>query len=101
MLLPSFDTFIFHKPTGACGGDRWDFLPNGNNPNISQEIPIGLFNPWNDGGDAPNGSTQAPRTPTRAVLAFDMRNLTPNANILSADLVLTVGRSNNWTSDAQ
>ena len=97
ILLPAFDTFIFHQASGASGGDRWSrIIPSASTPETSEELIVGLFNPWNDGQDALNGTTQAPRTPTRSILGFNVAGLTSNINVLSAELKLTVSRHNNW-----
>jgi len=97
ILVPSFDTFIFHQVAGACGGDRWSsIVPSASTPSTSTEIPIGLFNPWNDGNDAPNGTTQAPRTPTRGILGFNLAGISVGSNILDAQLKFTVSRHANW-----
>ena len=97
IVIPAFDTFIFYQAAGASGGDRWSrIIPSASTPSTSTEIPVGLFNPWNDGADAPNGTTQAPRTPTRGILAFNLSGLTAGANILDAKLNFTISRHNNW-----
>ena len=99
ILLPNFDTFIFAPPpAGACGADRWTSINTTfTTPNNSIFLPIGLVNPWNDGAaGGPNTTTQAVRTPTRTIIGFDLTALPANANILSADLQMTVAGSSYW-----
>lgn len=101
ILIPNFDTFIFAPPpAGACGADRWTSINTTfTTPNNSTLLPVGLVNPWNDG--APGGpvtTTQAVRTPTRIVMGFDLTALPANANILSADLQMTVAGSSYWAA---
>jgi hypothetical protein len=55
ILIPDFDTFILHNPND--NPDRWNLLPyndaNFPSPPNSQQLPIGLMNPWNH-ADHPN-----------------------------------------------
>lgn len=101
ILLPNFDTFIFSPATtGSCGADRWTSINTTfTTPNTSTLLPIGLLNPWNDGATGgPTNTTQAVRTPTRIVMGFDLTALPANANILAADLQMTVAGSSYWTA---
>lgn len=104
ILLPKFDTFIYHQTaaeptTGEDWNIRWaTVLTDGQFPETSQEIPVGLLNPWNDGGP-PSGPFQiaaAPRTPTRTVMAFDLSQIPAGAFILDSQLKMTVSSKGNW-----
>jgi hypothetical protein len=98
IVLPTFDTFIFHNPT-TQGSDRWDELSQGT-PNTSTSLIVGLLNPLNDANDQPpSGSFStpvAPRTPTRTILAYGLTGLPANASIISATLNLTVNGTRAW-----
>jgi hypothetical protein len=107
ILLPEFDTIIYHKTANAAGAnwnvDRWDVLDgydNGSTPEKSyREFVVGLLNPWNDGSNIPTGPfgiLYAPRTPTRAVLGYDLSPIPATAEILSSELNLTVTSKDNW-----
>jgi hypothetical protein len=109
ILLPKFDTFIYHQTaTAPTSGENWNLrwgtlLTGGGNPNASQEIPIGLLNPWNDGGP-PSGQfsiAAAPRTPTRMVMAFDLSQIPAGAFILDSRLNMTVSSKAYWNSSTQ
>ena len=92
-LFTNFDTFMFHNPFGYSGGDRWNFIPNADSPSSAQSIPIGFINPWNDGANIQFTSTEqsvAPRTPTRAVLSFNISEIPQNSTIVSASLNIGV-----------
>ena len=98
VIYPSFDTFIFHNPSGYSGGDRWNFLPNGNVPVNAEEIPVGFINPFNDAAAITAGTPEtsiAPRTPTRAILGFDLSQIPAGANILSAELSMKIASLQN------
>jgi len=101
ILLPSFDTFIFHAPIGNQGNDRWVAVTGiGATPNTAQQIPVGLMNLWDDRNEQPTGGgqtiTPAVRTPTRAVLGYNLSAMPIGSNILSASLNLTVANSREW-----
>ena len=74
-------------------------------PYTARELPVALLNPWCDHGDRPfatvPGITLIPRTPTRSLLAFNMSGVPTGANILSADLNLTVSGSSFWVTQQQ
>lgn len=113
ILLPKFDTFIYHQTANVPSGSedwnlRWqDVLAGGANPNTSQEIPVGLLNPWNDGGPPSGGPgggfgfEAAPRTPTRTVMLFDLSQIPAGAFILDSQLKLTVSSKAYWDSPIQ
>jgi hypothetical protein len=104
ILLPTFDTFIYNDPAGFPGVDRWNSIPNSVpssvDPLTALQIPVGLINPWNDANEQPTGGIPAilvaPRTPTRAVLSYDLSGISAGVNIVSATLNLTVANSSNW-----
>jgi hypothetical protein len=104
IAIPTFDTFYHYTSQET---DRWSgFLPYPDAfavPEQSYQIPIGLMNPWNhadglgypqEGG--PFGSLIPPRTPTRAVLGFDLTGVPTAASILDARLILTVAGNSGW-----
>lgn len=110
IVLPTFDTFI--SAPGPGENDRWsstilDYPAKTVNPNACRELPIGLLNPWLDADDLlPPGGGGPPggpggfvniRTPTRSFFMYDLSGITPGANIISADLNLTVRKRSNWT----
>ena len=106
ILLPSFDTFIFYAPSPNPGNDRWNTVTGiGSTPNTAQQIPVGLMNIWDDRNDQPTGPGGGPsifpavRTPTRAVLAYNLSGISAGSNILSASLNLTVANSRDWFTD--
>ena len=105
IVLANVDTFI-HWETNTA--DRWQTLiefPSGGFFVASDalEVPIGLMNPWNDADSTqyPPASgqfgTQIPtRSPTRAVIGFDLTQLPANASVVDAKLVTTVARNYFW-----
>jgi hypothetical protein len=103
IVIPEFDTFYWHNPTGPAD-DRWNgtpVLPNGGNFEQATQVPIGLLNPWNDGEDAPLeggrlGTLIQVRSPTRTAMAFNLTSLPANAEIREAKLNLTVANKRNW-----
>lgn len=102
ILLPTFDTFIFHNPFNP-GSDRWSFIdPSNGTPNTSTNLIVGLLNPLNDADDQPDpggfggGIQIPPRTATRSILAYNLTELPVNATILSSTLNLTVNGRNAW-----
>lgn len=109
IVLPKFDTFIFHQPPlSPTSSENWNQRWNGvlqgaANPETSQEIPIGLLNPWNDGGppSGPLAITVAPRTPTRSIVSFDLSAVPTSANITDARLNLTVSSKTYWDESNQ
>lgn len=65
------------------------------------QVPIALFNPWNDANDNQDGGSSITpikpnRTPTRAAFAFNLSALPANAQIISANLNLTVASKRYW-----
>lgn len=92
-ISTNFDAFMFYNPFGYSGGDRWNFIPNADTPSFATSLPIGFINPWNDGGNIQFASTEqsvAPRTPTRAVLSFNLSEIPQNSTIVSARLNIGV-----------
>ena len=104
IVLANVDTFIHWDQDTA---DRWQTLiefPDTNFvANQAWEVPIGLMNPWNDADSTlyppPSGQlgTQIrTRSPTRAVMGFDLTQLPANASVVDAKLVTTVARNYFW-----
>jgi hypothetical protein len=58
------------------------------------------MNLWDDRNEQPTGGSQtitpAVRTPTRAVLGYNLSAMPIGSNILSASLNLTVANSRDW-----
>lgn len=120
-LLPNWNTYILYRsfpgntaaPFAPLGytTTHWSgithlaFNPDGSPiHNTTTELPVALYNPWNDAADRVNagsGNTYIPRTPTRTIFGFNTSQIPQAANILSADLNLTVSGSSYWITNQQ
>jgi hypothetical protein len=103
IVIPEFDTFIEHKPPiFGTQVDRWSKTSVGSATEQSPQIPVALLNPWNDGEDmlpetgSQLGTVYPARTPSRAVMTFNLASLPTTGQILDAKLNLTVASSREW-----